>query len=183
MTYLTRITFNSNNWLLPSGRHDKCPGTNLFEAIHGFGFEEWWRNENFRLVEDGKVYQYGFLQSLNVLHVDPRDLDIVYLYTRYKKQDRIVAKLTNVVVLDQCNQCIELKECFENGLKIVEENIINSLGKSSQEIFKIGPTTSKKNVKRCYFNFKVEINNIEFYGWENGHSVRPSSYYFKLLTL
>jgi hypothetical protein len=49
MPYLTRITFNSNHWVLPSGRHDKCPGANLFEAIHGFGFEEWWRNENFRL--------------------------------------------------------------------------------------------------------------------------------------
>src|SRR5574343_450906 len=132
MPYLTRITFNSNNWLLPSGRHDKCSGTKLFEAIHGFGFEEWWRNENFRLLEDGKVYQYGFLQSLNVLHVKPRVLDVLYLYTRYNGQDRIVAKLTNVVVLDQIKMCEDLKVRFEIGLQSVSNHILSVVSENAQ---------------------------------------------------
>ncbi len=55
MRFLTRITFNSSIWELLSSTVEKYLGPKLFEAIHGFGFEEWWRNENFRLEEDGTM--------------------------------------------------------------------------------------------------------------------------------
>jgi hypothetical protein len=46
MGYYTRLTYDSNNWHLPSGPVGKCGDENslLWEYTAGFGFEEWYRN-------------------------------------------------------------------------------------------------------------------------------------------
>jgi hypothetical protein len=65
MGYFTRLTFNSNHWQNPSGPEGKCPGlpgAPLWECSAGFGFEEWYRSENFRRTENGDVWQYGYWQ-------------------------------------------------------------------------------------------------------------------------
>ena len=55
MRFLTRITFNSSNWELLSSTVEKYLGPKLFEAIHGFGFEEWLGNDNIRLEKNGTM--------------------------------------------------------------------------------------------------------------------------------
>jgi hypothetical protein len=39
--YFTRITYNNNNWVSPSGTEGKSNNMSLFEAQSHFGFEEW----------------------------------------------------------------------------------------------------------------------------------------------
>ena len=55
MPFLTKITFNSNNCELLSSWVEKFLGPKLFEAIHGYGFEEWSGIENFRLEVNGAL--------------------------------------------------------------------------------------------------------------------------------
>ena len=38
---LSRLCWNDNGWVSPSGRGGKSPDKNSFEREHGFGFEEW----------------------------------------------------------------------------------------------------------------------------------------------
>ena len=58
MSYITRLTWNSNNWNLPSGFSNKSVKNENYETDSGFGWEEWLFNSNY--VLDG--YQYGFIQ-------------------------------------------------------------------------------------------------------------------------
>ena len=65
MGYYTRLTYNSNNWHLPSGPVGKCGDENslLWEYTAGFGFEEWYRNPKFQLTdENGLIWQFGYWQ-------------------------------------------------------------------------------------------------------------------------
>jgi hypothetical protein len=65
MAYYTRLTYNSQNWQLPSGLIGKCGNSNslLWEFTAGFGFEEWYRNPNFQINdENGVTWQYGYWQ-------------------------------------------------------------------------------------------------------------------------
>ncbi|MGQ0475002.1 MULTISPECIES: hypothetical protein [Acinetobacter] len=53
---VTRICWNSNHWIAPSGNIGKSKDTNSFESIYGFGFEEW--NFDFSKIIDGYIYGY-----------------------------------------------------------------------------------------------------------------------------
>ena len=72
---LARLTNNQNGWRRPSGRPHKSgnAGGNAFEAIYGFGFEEWLFCPEHNV--DG--WQYGYVQSIGPNH---RNYPL-YLYT------------------------------------------------------------------------------------------------------
>ena len=57
--YYTRIIYNANNWICPSGAEGKSTGQS-FEARSHFGFDEWLFDFD-KLIEG---YHYGFLQGL-----------------------------------------------------------------------------------------------------------------------
>ena len=59
MKQYIHLTFNSNNWKMPSGEDGKS-NLKCFEADYHFGFEEWIFDES--TVLDGK--KYGFLQGI-----------------------------------------------------------------------------------------------------------------------
>ena len=72
---LARLTNNQNGWQRPSGRPHKSGnvGGNAFEAIYGFGFEEWLFCPEHNV--DG--WQYGYVQSIGPNHKKHP----LYLYT------------------------------------------------------------------------------------------------------
>ena len=68
-SYGSRLSWNSLDWLLPSGCSGKCygsgPDASNFECIAGFGFEEWLFNKEFRCKQNDIEYQYGFIQCFH----------------------------------------------------------------------------------------------------------------------
>lgn len=58
---LARITYNTNEWIRPSGRLGKSKNKDTHEGKYGYGHEEWLFDTN-TLVGD---YHYGFLEPIN----------------------------------------------------------------------------------------------------------------------
>lgn len=82
----TRLTFNENNWIIPSGYpwkkvHQGKPNI-PYENQYGFGHEEWLLNT--RYLIDG--YQFGYIRGLRRFHSPDNIVDKVHLYT-VKKDD------------------------------------------------------------------------------------------------
>ena len=181
-SYITRITNNNNEWINPSNAGIEQE-ENGFVGLNGFGFEEWWRNEQFQLIENGDLFQYGFLQSLNILNVHPRTIDEVYLYTRIEGENRIVAKLNNLIVLDQVGNIEDIENRFMDGIQNIRDLLLESVGDEAVERFNARPYAGNylNPTIRCLFNFKVKVENIEYYGWENGNIVDVRCYYYRLI--
>jgi len=53
---ITRICWNANNWIEPSGAEGKSKDIDSFEESNGFGFEEW--IFDFTKIIDGYIYGY-----------------------------------------------------------------------------------------------------------------------------
>ena len=56
-----RLSYNSNNWQKPSGPKGKSKSKSTFEAVSGFGFEEW--IFDFDKQIDG--YHYGYIEGFH----------------------------------------------------------------------------------------------------------------------
>ncbi len=84
MSYFARVVSNSKSWQHPSGTAGKCAGDHNWECPCGFGFEEWYRNENFQIKEkDGRIWQYGYLQCFkNTSPYQPGIYADITLFTR-----------------------------------------------------------------------------------------------------
>lgn len=79
MEKISRICYNDQGWLFPSGRKDKAVNKFSFEQINGFGYEEWLLDYS-KLI-DG--YHYAFLQPLNGYHHAGKIYDIhLFFYTK-----------------------------------------------------------------------------------------------------
>jgi len=96
-TKIARITWNTNQWVKPSGLSGKSTNAS-HESEHGFGFEEW-------LFDGDKVIdgiKYGFLEPIE-MHRSKYEGKIfdLFLYTRNckTKQSYWVTTLKNVEVL------------------------------------------------------------------------------------
>ncbi len=79
MEKISRICYNDEGWLFPSGRKDKAVNRDSYEQKYGFGHEEW-------LLDFSKLingYHYGFLQPLNGYHHAGNTYDIhLFFYTQ-----------------------------------------------------------------------------------------------------
>jgi len=61
---ISRLAFNTNGWIQPSGSYGKSPSKDSYEAQNGFGHEEW-------LFDVSKLingYHYGFLEPVRKQH-------------------------------------------------------------------------------------------------------------------
>jgi hypothetical protein len=107
-TKISRITWNTNGWIKPSGMLGKSKSSG-FEKENGFGHEEW-------LFDGGKVideYKYGFLEPVHKHHskYEGKLFDLS-LYTRDSESNTNywVAHLTDVEVLSP----IEAEKVFDH---------------------------------------------------------------------
>jgi hypothetical protein len=63
MGYYSRLIFNINDWIEPSGPLGKCGNDNsrLWEYTAVFGFEEWYRSPKFQITdENGIIWQFCY---------------------------------------------------------------------------------------------------------------------------
>ena len=86
MTIFTRLTFNDNHWILPSGHSWKSEKQGMpsipFENQYGYGNEEWLFNSRYHVGG----YQYGYIRGL-IHHRPPEGfIDRLYLYSVTKQR-------------------------------------------------------------------------------------------------
>ncbi len=99
---ISRITWSTNRWVMPSGKEGKPKTGSGYEVKNGFGYEEWLFNGE--MIIDG--YKYGFLESVNK-HYDKYSKEKcqfdISLYTRNddEKQYFWVGTLKDVEIIDR----------------------------------------------------------------------------------
>lgn len=96
---VARICWNNYDWKRPSGTEGKSRGTNTFENVFGFGYEEW-------LLDDSKIidgYHYAFLEQVNTkMHLHAGNVYDIHLFTLTpSKKKAYVGVLRNVECLDE----------------------------------------------------------------------------------
>jgi len=103
-----RLTWNTNDWISPSGPTGKSIDKNTYEQNHGFGHEEWL----FDLEKIIEGYHYGFLEPVSkYYHKYKGKYFDVMLYTidgRSKKKLQWIGKIERLYVLKE----EEAAECF-----------------------------------------------------------------------
>ncbi len=91
MELFTRLTFNENNWIVPSGHpwKEKNQGkTNIpYENQYGFGHEEWIFNSRYYI----EGFQYGYIRGLRRFYTPENKAERVHLYTVKKEaQEKLI---------------------------------------------------------------------------------------------
>lgn len=72
-----RLSYNANHWQNPSGRLGKSRNRTTFEALHGFGFEEWLFDPN-SLTDE---YYYGYIEGIKQNYQPGDEQHPLKLYT------------------------------------------------------------------------------------------------------
>jgi hypothetical protein len=85
-----RLSYNSNNWIRPSGPNGKSKSLTTFEAKYGFGFEEWL----FDRESKTSGYSYGYVEGIKQNYRTGDNQHVLRLYTlyypiRYAKAQRL----------------------------------------------------------------------------------------------
>jgi hypothetical protein len=122
---VSRITWNDNGWILPSGTFGKSSHKGSHESKFGYGHEEWLFD--FSKLIDG--YHYGFLEPI-------RKQQDAYTYNSYdvwlytingqSKQRFFIGEIKNLEVIDE-EEAEKVKGIYrEKGwMKEMEEQIKN----------------------------------------------------------
>ncbi len=123
---VSRLAYNSNGWIMPSGPYGKSNHKDSHEAKYGYGHEEW-------LFDTSKLingYHYGFLEPIRKQQDAYKEKTFhVWLYTidGISKKRYWVGEIENIEVLTQ-DSAEEIKSIYQkNGwLKEMEEQIVAS---------------------------------------------------------
>lgn len=166
--YITRLTHNNNNWTKPSCKDGKCitiTQNKLYEEIAGFGWEEWLFSPYNRVVENGKIYQYGYLQCFNKTPSNEEKIyEEVFLYTRKchikKPKDgeyHLVAKIKNLIQLSQ-KELDKINTQFQqngNFDRMRNDNCVN------EEYFNTGPIPNGYRINAKFKVTDVKIDDAQ----------------------
>ncbi|GAB3525135.1 hypothetical protein [Emticicia fontis] len=173
--YVTRLSWNSNGWQSPSGRTNKCCGTDapLYECLAGFGWEEWLFKKEHRLSIPpyNEEFQYGFLQCFN--SSIPME-EIVYkdVYLTSRKCDGAcnpantgtyyaIGKIKLVTRLG-VNESRNVNTYFEqNGLIANMRNECLDVDGIDMDRFDEGP--GNPDNPQTYMNVKFRVEDVDFF--------------------
>lgn len=125
---ISRLTWNDNGWIMPSGPAGKSTYKNTHEAQYGYGHEEW-------LFDTGKLidgYHYGFLEPIRKEQQAYEDRSYhIWLYTidAKTKNRYFIGEILKVEVLKE-SDAERIKQIYaENGwLHEMEQQIKSSGG-------------------------------------------------------
>lgn len=123
---ISRLAFNSNGWVMPSGPYGKSKHKDSHEVNYGYGHEEW-------LFDTSKLldgYHYGFLEPIRKQQDAYKENTYhVWLYTidGISKNRYWVGEINNLEVIDQHDADAIKHEYKKNGwLREMEEQIVAS---------------------------------------------------------
>ncbi|MEE3998746.1 hypothetical protein V1T75_00240 [Tenacibaculum sp. FZY0031] len=169
---ISRLAFNSNGWIMPSGSYGKSNHKESHEANYGYGHEEW-------LFDISKIidgYHYGFLEPIRKQQdaYSGNTYD-VWLYTidGVSKSRYWVGEISNIEVINQ-EKANSIKSVYKkNGwLKEMEEQIVQSGGNNTG--FSDWKGVDLFNVR---FKPKNLIVNDPYYKLSSNHPVTKLSRY------
>jgi hypothetical protein len=123
---VSRLAWNTNGWVFPSGPYGKSNSPDSHEAKYGYGHEEW-------LFDTSKIidgFHYGFLEPIRKQQDTYANKSYdVWLYTidGVSKTRFWIGELKNVEVIDK-DAADKIKEVYVNNgwLLEMEEQIISS---------------------------------------------------------
>jgi len=131
----TRLTFNENNWITPSGhpwkkRYQGNKGV-PYENQYGFGHEEWLFNTRY-LIND---YQYGYSRGLGRFHCENNIVDIVHFYTVKKESGiRNVFYLGYIKNLELLEDWSNIDSSVEVSINLCKDETINEVERCGADI-------------------------------------------------
>lgn len=122
---IARITWNSNGWVMPSGKEGKSKNKDSHEGRHGYGHEEW-------LLDSSKIidgYHYGFLEPIRKQQQAfiGKVYDVwIYSLNGLDKKRYFIGEINNVEVLNEI-EADKIKQIYiEKGwFDEMEKQIIN----------------------------------------------------------
>jgi hypothetical protein len=91
-----RLSFNTNNWLKPSGLIGKSKSKSTFECLNGFGFEEWLFNKSFVFKDENeKQWNFGYIEGIHKNYKQGDEKKPLQLFTinAQNKKRYIVAEI------------------------------------------------------------------------------------------
>jgi len=181
---ISRLTWNTNGWVKPSGSEGKSKNKNTHEGTFGYGHEEW-------LLDISKIidgYHYGFLEPIRKQQsVYLNKTYDVWLYTidNISKKRYWVGEINKVEVIDS-KEAERIKEIYvKNGWhQEMESQIIeceaNAEGFSDWkgvELFNIRFLPSDLNFNSDYYELPKEnkIYELSRYNFANySEELRPN---------
>ena len=123
---ISRLAYNSNGWVMPSGPYGKSKHKESHEANYGYGHEEW-------LLDTSKLidgYHYGFLEPIRKQQDAYKEkIYQVWLYAidGISKKRYWVGEINNLEVLSQDDaEAIKIAYKKNGWLKEMEEQIVAS---------------------------------------------------------
>lgn len=154
MTIFTRLTFNENEWVVPSGHNwkesDQGKPNVPYENQHGFGHEEWLLNARYNI--DG--WQYGYIRGFRRVY---QDVSKVYLYSVRKYQGK-----NFVYYLGILNDVEILGSSWENGFPEVAQIFDENFSKVIEEVKQTNGNSSafKQDPFVPVIRFKIDESNL-----------------------
>lgn len=124
---VSRLAFNTNGWVLPSGPYGKSDSPDSYEAQFGFGHEEWLFDIS-KLI-DG--YHYGFLEPVRKqLQAYAGNTYDVWLYTidRKSKKRFWIGEINNLRVLTKAEADRALDEYKRRGWHLEMRQQVEAIG-------------------------------------------------------
>jgi len=175
---IARICWNSEHWVIPTGREGKSANEDSYEYITGFGHEEW--NFDTEKVIDG--YVYGFLQQFNTksdLHVGKTYN--IYLYSiekirSNKNKKWWLGQIKEVEVISK-KESKNIHNIYkDNGWLTQMVSDLNSLNIDTKAFTETSPD--------IFMNIRFKIHSI--YLLDSPVEIEPNdeaipSYYYNLL--
>lgn len=128
MSKITRIAYNSADWHHPTGEAKKAEGGATYNALHGFGHEDWLFRSDWLI--DG--WRYSFLQGINKSHAklvkSGQPVDVTLFTKQPDKKRRYVATIRAVECLSDQQAEDALKEFKRRGWFNLMEKEICAVG-------------------------------------------------------
>ena len=153
MSKITRIAYNSADWQCPTGEARESEGGDTYNALNGFGHEDWLFRSDWRI--DG--WRYAFIQGVNKsqakLVKSGQPIDLTLFTIQPDKKRRFVAKIQGVECLSDQQADDAINEFKRRGWFELMEKEIRAVGGDASAL---GATQWAKHV----LNVRFRLENV-----------------------
>lgn len=149
---ITRVCWNSNNWVFPSGPEGKSTESSSFEVNPGYGHEEWM----FDLSKLISGFKYSFLQGVNTRTNKHQGCKYrISLFTVYNGKKLCVGHISEVECLTEALANEAAKVYLKNGWFDEMYHQLTSIGLVSPKVIEDDPLFN--------FNIRFDPKNLTIY--------------------
>lgn len=156
-SYVSRITWNTNGWIKPSGNKGKSKDVDSFENANGFGHEEWL----FDTSREIEGYLYGFIETIRKPYKQfiGKSIDLqLYTIDGVSKDRFHIADIKNCIIISEA-EAVKIKTIFKKKGWLKEMNIdLENINAKEKRKF--------ETQTDLLFNVKFKKEDISYYGYK-----------------